>query len=303
MKLKQSVKLAGTVIAWLALSGSAWAVQYPQPGQLDSRVRYVPYESGNVVDVWTAPGAAMVIQFSPTEKVISVAASDSVYLSAQPVNNFLFFKPMAVLAPQPVYVLCQRADGSLRRYDFQFETKTATLGAGANVDYTVVFTYPTQTYRRELAAQRAAAARAVRQAAKDRLLEASDVMNARTVDKYEGPRNYHYVARGDLSLKPSLVWDNGYSTVFRFPGNQRIPSIYEMQPDGKEASVNMSVHGDTVVVPGTAPEWWLRDGHTVLDIYDLAWNPIGSKPGTHTISPAVQRLIAKPARTETPDGN
>lgn len=298
-----SAKLAGAALAWLALSGAAWAVQYPQPGHLDGRVRYVPYESGNVVNVWTAPGAAMVIQFSATEKVVAVAASDSIYLSAKPVQNFLFFKPMALLSAQPVYVLCQRADGTLRRYDFQFETKPAALGVGANVDYTVVFTYPHQAYEREVAAQRAAAARAVTQAAKDRLLEAGKVMNARTVNHYHGPRNYQYIARGDRALAPVEVWDNGYSTVFRFPGNQRIPALFDLQPDGKEATVNYSVHGDTVVVPGTAPEWRLRDGHTVLDVWDLAWNPIGSKPGTHTISPAVQRLIDKPATTEVSDGN
>ncbi|HQT84927.1 MAG: conjugal transfer protein TrbG [Acidiphilium sp. 37-64-53] len=298
-----SAKLAGAALAWLALSGSAWAVQYPQPGRLDSRVRYVPYEAGNVVNVWTASGAAMVIQFSPTEKVVSVAASDSVYLAADPVRNFLFFKPMAVLAAQPVYVLCQRANGALRRYDFQFETRPVKLGVGANVDYTVVFTYPHQEYERKLAAQRAAAARAVAQAAKDRLAEAGAVMNARTVDQYEGPRNYEYIAQGDRTLAPAEVWDNGYSTVFRFPGNQRIPALFDIQPDGKEATVNVSVHGDTVVVPGTAPEWRLRDGHTVLDVYDLTWNPIGSKPGTHTISPDVQRLINKPAGTEVHDGN
>lgn len=301
--MKPAAKYAAAALAWLALSGSAWAVQYPQPGQLDSRIRYVPYESGNVVNVWTAPGAAMVIQFSSTEKVVSVAASDSVYLSAQPVKNFLFFKPMAVLAPQPVYVLCQRANGALRRYVFQFETKPSTLGVGANVDYTVVFTYPNQVYRRHLAAVRAAVARAARQAAKDRLLEAGDVMTAATVNQYHGPRNYKYVGQGDRAIRPSEIWDNGYSTVMTFPAEQRIPAIFYVQPDGKEAAANYSVHGDTIVVPSTAPEWRLRDGKTVLDMYDLAYNPVGATPGTHTISPAVERLIRKPSRTEAPNGN
>lgn len=301
--MKRSLKFAGAAIAWIALAGAAYADQLPQPGGLDSRVRYVPYESGNVVNIWTAPGAAMVLQFSPTEHVISVAESDSVYLQAKPVGNYLFFKPTGILAPQPVYVVCRRANGEKRLYNLQFETKPVTLGPSANVDYTVVFTYPHQAYEREVAAQRAAAARAVREAAKDRLEEQGDVMTAQTVNKYEGPRNYEYTARGDRALAPSEIWDNGYSTVFRFPGDQRIPAIFDLQPDGKEATVNESIHGDTVVVPGTSPEWRLRDGHTVLDLYDLKWSPIGSKPGTHTISPAVQRLIRKPSTTETSNGD
>jgi len=291
----------GAVIACLALTQPAWAVQNPQPGHRDSRVRYVPYEAGNVVNIWTAPGAVMVAQFAPTEKVVAVAASDSVYLHAHPVDNFLFFKPMALLAAQPVAVLCQRADGMLRRYDFQFETRTASLGVGANVDYTVVFTYPHQDAERALAARRQAEAREIQQATKDRLAERMAVMSARTVNRYRGPRNYHYAARGDRALAPAEVWDSGYSTVFRFPGTQRIPAIFALQPDGKEATVNLSVHGDTVVVPGTAPEWRLRDGHTVLDIYDLAYTPIGATPGTHTISPAVQRLIRTPDHPDRPD--
>lgn len=110
-------------------------------------------------------------------------------------------------------------------------------------------------------------------------------------DPYDGTRNYRYVARGDRTLTPHWVWDNGYSTAFVFPGMQRIPSLYRIDPDGKEATADFSVHGDTVIAPGTAPEWRLRDGRTVLEIYDLAYNPIGGTPGTHTVSPYVRRVL------------
>ena len=55
--------------------------------------------------------------------------------------------------------------------------------------------------------------------------------------------------------------------------------------DGRGSAAGL----EAVVVPGTAPEWRLRDGHTVLDIYDLKYNPTGATPGTHTISPDVER--------------
>ncbi len=87
--------------------------------------------------------------------------------------------------------------------------------------------------------------------------------------------NFHYIAQGDRSLTPLEVFDNGVSTVFRFPGNVRIPSIYVINPDGKEATANYSVKGDYVEVPAVAREWRLRDGHTVLGIWNSAYDPIG----------------------------
>ena len=282
-------KLAASGFLWLGMMGTALAIQYPHPGHEDPRVRYVPYQSGNVTDIWTAPGAALTVQFGWNEKVVSVAESDSAYLKVVPVQNYLFIKPTGILPAQPIAVLCKTSDGKLRHYFFQFETVNKHLGAGENVDYAVVFTYPHQAYERRLAKRKAAEAKAVQKEARSRLDEARAVMNAATVDQYHGPRNYEYVARGDHQLAPAEVWDNGYSTVFTFPAMQRIPAIFYVQPDGKEATANYSVNGNTVVVPGTAPEWRLRDGHTVLDIYDLKYNPTGATPGTHTISPDVER--------------
>ena len=41
---------------------------------------------------------------------------------------------------------------------------------------------------------------------------------------------------------PRWVWDNGYSTAFVFPGQQRVPSLYYVAPDGKESTATYSVH-------------------------------------------------------------
>ncbi|HTT80876.1 MAG TPA: TrbG/VirB9 family P-type conjugative transfer protein [Stellaceae bacterium] len=283
----QTTITGGAALLCVALAAPAVALEIPKPGNLDSRIRSVPYDPGNVVDLWTAPGAVMVVEFGEGEQVVNVAASDSAYLKAKPSGNYLFFKPMAVLSPQPVVVLTRTEDGRLRRYDFEFETRRSKLGANADVDYSVVFTYPHQAYLKRLAARRAARARAQKAAAEAALREATAAMQ----NPYDGVRNYHYVARGDRAIAPAAVWDNGYSTAFTFPGMQRIPSVFRINPDGKEATANYSVHGSTVIAPGTAPEWVLRDGGTVLAVYDLAYNPIGATPGTHTISPSVVRVL------------
>jgi type IV secretion system protein VirB9 len=303
------------------LVGQALATQQPNPGNADSRVRNVNYDPANVVELWSTPGAVMVIQFADDEMVGDVAASDSHSLKAEPRANYLFFKFVGWLIPEPVIVLTKLPSGKLRRYALQVEThpqicsnstsppivqasangdpppvaaqnlkhiSADALGPDADVDYSVVFHYPGD----ELAQRRAAA-----KAASDRYRKkrAGRMLNAATTfgtqDPYSGNRNLRYMWRGDVSLLPRWVWDNGYSTAFVFPAQQRIPAVFRVDPDGKEATADYSVHGDTVIAPGTAREWRLRDGATVMEIYDLGYNPIGETPGTGTVSPYVQRTL------------
>ena len=104
------------------LVGHALATQQPNPGNADSRVRNVNYDPANVVELWSTPGAVMVIQFADDKMVGDVAASDSHSLKAEPRANYLFFKFEGCLIPEPVIVLTKLPSGKLRRYALQVET-------------------------------------------------------------------------------------------------------------------------------------------------------------------------------------
>ena len=86
------------------------------------RVRNVNYDPANVVELWSTPGAVMVIEFADDEMVADVAASDSHTLKAEPRGNYLFFKFEGCLIPEPVIVLTKLPSGKLRRYALQVET-------------------------------------------------------------------------------------------------------------------------------------------------------------------------------------
>ena len=73
-------------------------------------------------------------------------------------------------------------------------------------------------------------------------------MEQRARDPFSGNRNWHYIAQGNRSILPLEVFDNGFSTVFRFPGNVRIPSVFVINPDGKR--------GDCQIMPSRAT--WCR---------------------------------------------
>ena len=306
-----------TAIA-VAVASPALALEKPVPGKEDARVRYVDYDPANVVDLWTTPGAILTIEFAADETIAGVAVSDSHVLHSDKRENFLILKPEGCLIPEPIVVLTNLPNGKLRRYTMQIETtpqvcgeqkpvitaSAATtgdpppgnlryispdaLGPEADVDYSVVYRYPGDEAEKRRTAARAAAEKWKKEQA-NRILQASTTFD--TKDPYSGDRNLRYMWRGDAGLMPRWVWDNGYSTAFVFPAQQRLPSLYYVAPDGKESTATYSVHGDTIIATGTAHEWRLRDGNTVIEVWDLTYNPVGSTPGTGTVSPLVQRLL------------
>lgn len=282
------------------LSPTAWSVENPIPGRLDSRMRYIPYNPAQVFHLSTAVGATLVVGFASDETVTQVAVTDSKDLKAKPAKNFLFFKSQAPLSLQPVIVLTTNSAGALRRYVFEVTTvDTKTLGDDApGIYYSVQFTYPADAAKKRheaaLAAAKKKAAREAARAAHYQLKLAHARLEEEARDPLSGPRNWRYVAEGDRSILPIAVWDNGFSTVFLFPGNVRVPSIFVVDPDGKEATPNYSVKGDLVEVDTVARQWRLRDGHTVLCVFNEAYNPVGRNPGTGTTSPDVQRVTKEP---------
>lgn len=79
--------------------------------------------------------------------------------------------------------------------------------------------------------------------------------------------------------------------MLQFAGNARIPSIFVIDPDGKEATASYSVTGNIIQIGQTAREFRLRDGDTVLNVYNLGFGTVGGNPGTGTTSPQVMRVV------------
>lgn len=282
-----------TVLGLGCLATVALGDQLPRRDQYDSRMRYVPYNEGQVVHLSTQVGATLVVGFSDKETVSAVAETDSVHLASIPKGNYLFFKPGAALSLQPVVVLTTLPDGKQRRYVFEIQTVAApTMANGATgVYYSVQFTYPEEIQKADAAKEAVAVQARLAAAASVEQARAQYLLQKPALDPNSTGNNWRYVARGDHSLTPIAVFDNGYSTVFRFPQNERIPAIFVINPDGKEATAPYSVSGGYAQVGMTAKEFRLRDGGTVLDVYNLGYNTMGVNPATGTVSGDVQRVV------------
>jgi type IV secretion system protein VirB9 len=285
--------LAGLVVGLSLLSVPAFANQLPRSDRFDSRMRDVPYNPGQVVHLSTEVGATLVVGFSDKETVSAVAETDSIHLASVPKGNYLFFKPSAALALQPVVVLTSLPDGSQRRYVFEIETVAASsMANGATgVYYSVQFTYPADVQAADAAKTSAAVQARLAAAATAEQARAQYLLQKPTLDPKAPDNNWRYVAQGDRSLTPIAVFDNGYSTVFRFPQNERIPAIFVINPDGKEATASYAVSGGYAQVGMTAREFRLRDGGTVLDVYNLGYSTMGRNPATGTVSSDVERIL------------
>src|SRR5476651_766135 len=295
-------RFVGALLCAAVLAAPARAEQDPVPGQEDARMRYLAYNPGQVVHLSTAVGATLVVGFGAKENVTAVAVTDSKDLKAMPKGSFLFFKSQEALPLQPVIVLTSTEGGEMRRYVFEITTVPAvSLDVdAAGIYYSVQFTYPADEAERRRALDAAQAmknlAAAQARRAQYELQLAHQKMEERARDPFAGDRNWHYIAQGNRSLLPLVVFDNGYSTVFRFPGNVRIPSVFVINPDGKEATPNYAVKGDLVQVDSVARGWRLRDGHTVLAVWNRAFDPVGKNPETQTTSPNVRRVVREPPR-------
>jgi type IV secretion system protein VirB9 len=273
-----------------ALLGSAvpaCAALLPTPAAGDPRMRTVQYQPDNVVNVVTTLGATLAIQFAADEAVADIWVSDSDKKDCRVVGagNVALVKPAVKLAPAPMFVRTQKADGSFRLYTFQLEVRDGDAPA-ADTMFRIRFVYPAE----QAAARRAAAVKAAQQT---REVQARRALAAAPPP---GPPNYRYVAQGDANLLPSAMWDDGQQTHIRWPGNVRVPAVYVIGPDGKEMLANFSVENGEVTVHQTDRMFRFRDGDTVLCVFNRGWDPVGANPGTGTTSPSVVREIKGASR-------
>jgi type IV secretion system protein VirB9 len=151
----------------------------------------------------------------------------------------------------------------------------------------VTFTYPGDDAAAKIAQWRWTQAQKDQKAAKAALDAASGASDS----------NLHYVLQGkepaDWDLLPTReVSDNGTDTHFHFPGAMRVPIIYAVNPDGKEAVVDPTFNSQTGVatVHQLARIFHLRDGDAMLCVFNRAFDPIGVRSETGTISPGVERV-------------
>jgi len=266
------------VMALMAAS-PAFALDTPKSGPSDPRIKVVDYDPWAVVKITGVFRTATQILLGADESILHVAVGDTSGWDVAAEKNILFVKPKAARPPTNLIVTTSRGSET-RNYTFELSTRAGS--SARNTPDTVFglrFRYPQD----EKAA--AAAALTGQAAALERRIVELKLDRA----VVEGRRNLNYGVQGASALQPSEVSDNGRFTVLRFPANQQVPAIYQVEPGGTESLIPFDVRGEFVVVHAVVRQLRLRRGRDVLCIYNQAFEPYGVNPGTGTAAPDVQR--------------
>lgn len=283
--------------AALIVSTPAFALQVPQGVKADARICDVNYDPDNVTEINSLVGNTVTIEFGAKERIQYVTPSDTAHLQYFPTpnSNVLWLKPSYGMPAQQLSVRTLLENGDPRLYTIQWSATNkppvavASNGPVSVTDetpkacYLVRFHYPEQDKAEKEAAARARYAKAKRQAAEIALRKQVEA----------AAHNVQYVARGDASIGPSKIWDDGNTTTLVFPGDARIPVLLTVTPDGKESQVTGTTteQGGVVKIHGTLPFIRLRDGDLTLCIWNLAYSAIGTNPETGTTLSTVSRGV------------
>lgn len=247
------------------------------PGSSDARIHTEEYDPNRVVTIYTAPGNPTLIQFEDDERIIDtptgmIGMGDGKAWSIGPKGRNIMLKPIAKQPDTKLLVVTTKRT-------YAFDIKSVPEKSDIEPTLIVRFDYPDSKAR----LARAEAAR--REAVSQRLPQAGDKDGSSHV------RNRNYMKRGDESLAPSQVEDDGRFTFMRFDSTRELPVVYKLLPDGREALTNFHMISDTgtMVIHETAANFILRYGKAVMAIRNDGFSPDGALNRTGTTLPRTIR--------------
>ena len=241
---------------FLALAGApaAHAVQSPQPGVLDPRIRTVFYNPEQVVSLHGYLGYQTMIEFGVGERIENVSIGDALGWQVTPNKraNLLFLKPVEPDATTNMTVVTDR-----RRYAFELRAARGSRRTAAQMAYVVRFLYPPEPLPPP--------APVARPPAPPKRL------------------NTAYSYTGSRASLPAEVFDDGRFTYFRWPERTATPALFMVAADGSESLLNFGVREGFVIVEQVAPRFALHDGKDVTTVINDGWRepvpgPLAPRP-------------------------
>lgn len=286
-----------TLLALIPLLASAEII--PNQSPYDSRVRVIDYNRMDVVKLSTFYGVSTHVQFADDEAIRDVAIGDDQAWNIVPRGNHLFIKPRAKKADTNITVVTDK-----RVYNFILivaprSTKDSTAWQDPNLVYGVSFRYP-QEEAAKLAAEQAAKAKAeeIKRRWDTVKIKFAKITKAGEVD-YVGEKsiplekqNYDYWMAGSDEISPTAARDDGRFTYLAFSNNRDMPAVYQVDANGKEALINTSVEGNTIIIHRVVSALKLRKGASVVCIRNDSFDPDGGEDNkVGTIAPDIERVI------------
>lgn len=232
--------LAAAVIG-MCLANAAVA----QEIERDPRLRIVPYQESQVININGHLGYQMMIELDPQERIENVSVGDSLAWQVTPnrAATLLFLKPVEANSSTNMIVVTTR-----RRYAFTLRAREARGPDDPNILHSLRFTYPEA--------------------------EAPETSSAPATFAFD------YIVSGSAAFAPRQVFDDGQFTYFQIPQGADAPAIFAMNGHGEEEVVNTQVRGAVTVVEQIADRFVLRLGRDAVLV-----NRASASPSEHARVP------------------
>lgn len=239
-------------------SSAALAADVPEPGDSDARVRYVTYKKDGVTVINVQRGVITRLILADDEKIAKAATGFPADCKKDELewcvhtdvgDNQVWVKPKDNATHNNLEMRTDKRD-----YSIEFQVLgDEPRGRGKREKslqheamYRVIFRYPFQAPPLAALMTISAAQAAAAQQASEKSLLVDRMDSAKPA-----PRNWKYsmqVLDGADEIAPSMVFDDGRFTYFRFAANREVPTIYYISPTGEESRINFHMEGDLAVV-------------------------------------------------------
>ena len=286
------------VVLWVALAvaAPAWSA--------DPRLREVIYDPRAVVTVPVKRGVVTLVVLDPGEAITEVAAGlggdctkpEAAWcVAAQPGGRHLFVKPKsAASAPNTLAVVTDK-----RAHSFRFvvladdDVKQAIYRLVVRApELRVVATAPVPTRDDALLPPMPPTVPPPSPAE----------LVAGRLQAQPVPVNTNYAlaeGKNSADIVPTLVFDDGRFTYFRFPANLELPAVFHVLSDGSETLVNARMEDELLVADRVSRRLMLRAGSAVVGVWNEAFDIDGLPPSGATTVPGLRRVLKGDAPSTT----
>lgn len=258
--------------------GGVCAGQIPMQSPADQRVRFADYKSDDVVVISVALGVMTRVILNTDETIVRSEpgfpsncdkAGQEWCIKAESGSNQIWINPRTGATANNLEIQTTKRDYSLRLVVVPGAEKSNAAY------YRVVFRYPLPPVPMRITAKNEPEAQPVDESKDDSL----------KVQEFAEPlvRNANYskqTAVDSQDIEPSVVFDDGRFTYFRYPKNREIPAVFAIGPTGEEIRVNTHsarlsadpenpqarVTNDYLVVQRLSKKFILRLGTAVVNI-------------------------------------
>lgn len=233
------------LLAFCLLCSSSVAIHAETSGrgtQLDRRIQTATYSPDNVFRVNGSIGRATIVQLEPGETIrrdngiMAMGDPNAWDVGPNKSGDMVTIKPKTDQEPDTNFII----NTNKRTYVLELKLVKDI----AQTTYLLRFNYPKPPEKGE------------------------DPFVGRNINQNpcSGIENRKYEKKGDLSISPSEVWDNGTFTCMRFPTNAPQPVVYAVLQDQSETLINSHMVNDILVIHGVNSMYKLRLNKLVLAI-------------------------------------